>query len=295
MDIVHHSLIGGAGMLLAVAQDQPLMGFAFVAASVFPDLDVIFMIFGKRFYLKNHQAITHSIILAPLYALLLSTPLLLPMGEWWRLEVYLAALAGLSIHILLDWFNTYRIALLSPFIKKRYSLDAVFFIDGVALALTALFYGLHLLDELDIAGWLYPTCFVSYFMAKHYYQRKILHRLHAMFVIPSSLNPFEFYILTGDEYGFHGYLYNGLTASQKKQCHYPVVDKKIMALAETSPVYQDMKAITRAFHITEVDKTEKGVRIQADDIAVRNFGGKFARTTLEFDNNGKLIRELANI
>ena len=68
-----------------------------------------------------------------------------------------------------------------------------------------------------------------------------------------------------------------------------------MALAETSPVYQDMKGITRAFYITDVDKTEKGIRIQADDIAVRNFGGKFARTTPEFDSNGKLIRELAHI
>ena len=56
-----------------------------------------------------------------------------------------------------------------------------------------------------------------------------------------------------------------------------------------------MKGITRAFHITDVDKTENGVCIQVNDIAVRNFGGKFARTTLEFDNNGKLIREVANI
>ncbi|MCW8922451.1 MAG: hypothetical protein OQK69_02310 [Gammaproteobacteria bacterium] len=34
MDIVHHGLIGGAGMLAAVAQDQLLVGFAFAAGSV---------------------------------------------------------------------------------------------------------------------------------------------------------------------------------------------------------------------------------------------------------------------
>ena len=295
MDIVHHSLIGGAGMLLAVAQDQPLLGFAFVAGSVFPDLDVIFMALGKRFYLKHHQAITHSIILAPLYALLLSTALLMPLGDWWQLDIYLSALAGLSIHILLDWFNTYRIALLSPFIKKRYSLDAVFFIDSVALALTAVFYILYALNELDVAIWLYSMGFVVYFLLKLTYQRKVRSRLNALFVIPSSLNPFEFYVLAEDAQGLLGYVYNGLTGNRKKQIRYAAVDEDIKALAEKSRVYQDMKGITRAFYITDVDKNENGVCIQVNDIAVRNFGGKFARTTLEFDNNGKLIRELANI
>ena len=295
MDIVHHTLIGGTGMLVAVAQDQPLVGFAFVAGSVFPDLDVIFMTLGKRFYLKHHQGITHSVILAPLYALLLSIVLLMPLGEWWQMEVYLAALAGIYIHILLDWFNTYRIALLSPFIKKRYSLDAVFFIDSVALMLTALFYGLHALDELNIAVWLYPPGFVIYFLSKLGYQRKIRSQLNALFAIPSSLNPFEFYVLAEDGQGLYGYLYNGLTGNRKKQIRYSAEDDAIRTLAEKSCVYQDMKRITRAFHITDVEKTERGISIQVNDIAVRNFGGKFARTMLEFDNNGKLIREVANI
>ncbi len=295
MDIVHHALIGGAGMLVAVTQDQPLAGFAFVAGSVFPDLDVIFIAFGKRFYLKHHQGVTHSVILAPLYALLLSIVLLMPLGEWWQMEVYLAALAGLYIHVLLDWFNTYRIALLSPFIKKRYSLDAVFFIDSVALALTALFYVLYALDEVDIAIWLYPGAFAIYFLAKLAYQRKVRCQLNALFAIPSSLNPFEFYVLVEDEQGLLAYIYNGLTGNRKKQIRYSAEDEAIQLLAEKSCVYQDMKRITRAFHITDVDKTENGVCIQVNDIAVRNFGGKFARTTLEFDNNGKLIREVANI
>ncbi|MCK5003166.1 MAG: metal-dependent hydrolase [Gammaproteobacteria bacterium] len=295
MDIVHHALIGGAGMLVAVIQDQPLVGFAFIAGSVFPDLDVIFMVLGKRFYLKHHQGITHSVILAPLYALLLSMVILMPLGEWWQVEVYLAVLAGLYIHVLLDWFNTYRIALLSPFIKKRYSLDAVFFIDSVALALTALFYVLHAFDEVNIAIWLYPGAFAVYFLSKLAYQRKVRRQLDALFAIPSSLNPFEFYVLVEDEQGLLAYIYNGLTGNKKKQIRYEAEDEAVRVLAEKSRVYQDMKDITRAFYITGVDKTENGVCIQVNDIAVRNFGGKFARTTLEFDNNGKLIREVANI
>lgn len=295
MDIVHHSLIGGAGMLAALAHDLPLVGLAFIAGSVFPDLDVIFMAFGKRFYLKHHQGITHSVLLAPLYALLLTVLILMPMVEWWQLGVYLAALAGLIIHVMLDWFNTYRIALLSPYIKKRYSLDAVFFIDGIALSLTAMFYLLHAFDQLAVAIWLYPLSFAVYFFAKLAYQKKVSRQLNALFAIPSCLNPFEFYVLMEDEQGLLGFVYNGLTGNRKKQIRYTEEDGDIRVLAEKSIVYQDMKNITRAFHITDVDKSEHGVRIQANDIAVRNFGGKFARTTLEFDNDGKLIRELANI
>ena len=71
MDIVHHSLIGGSGFLIASAVDQPLAGTAFVMGSVFPDLDVVFIILGKRFYLRNHQAITHLLFLAPVYSLVI--------------------------------------------------------------------------------------------------------------------------------------------------------------------------------------------------------------------------------
>ena len=295
MDIVHHSLIGGAGMLVAASQDAPLVGFAFVAASVIPDLDVIFMALGKRFYLKNHQAITHSVILAPVYALLLSVMLLLPMSEWWRTEIFLAALAGLYLHITLDWFNTFRIALFSPFIKKRYSLDAVFFIDAVTLSLTAMFYLLYLYTEITAVTWLYPLSFVLYFLAKLILQRKVRRKLRVLFAIPSSLNPFEFFVLSEDEFGFHGYVYNSLTGSRKKKVRYPYVDNQTQSLAEKSQVYHDMKRISRALRITSVEKTEEGTRIRANDIAVRNFGGKFASTTLDFDKDGNLIREVANI
>jgi hypothetical protein len=40
MDTVHHALIGGAGFLVAATHQQELAGAAFLAGSVFPDLDV---------------------------------------------------------------------------------------------------------------------------------------------------------------------------------------------------------------------------------------------------------------
>ena len=62
MDIVHHAFIGGAGFVALGAQQQELAGLGFLAGSVFPDLDVVLMAGGKRFYLKHHQGPTHSLL-----------------------------------------------------------------------------------------------------------------------------------------------------------------------------------------------------------------------------------------
>ena len=126
MDLVHHAIIGGIGFTALSSGDHELAGIGFMAGSVFPDLDVAFMAFGKRVYLKNHQGPTHSLVLSPLFALLIAYLLTIPFGFEWI--VVLATLMGIWIHSLLDYMNTYGICLLWPLNKKKCSLDAVFFI-----------------------------------------------------------------------------------------------------------------------------------------------------------------------
>ena len=109
MDIVHHALIGGTGFLALSTADQELAGMAFVAGSVFPDLDVVFMAFGKRFYPRYHQGPSHSLLLSPLYALIIISPVLMSPGFLW--PVYIAALFGLWLHVILDFTNTFGITL----------------------------------------------------------------------------------------------------------------------------------------------------------------------------------------
>lgn len=122
MGIAHHALIGGAGFVALAAQDHELAGMAFVAGSVFPDLDVAFMAMGKRFYLRNHQGPTHSFVMAPLYALLVSSPVIVFLGFDWPTHV--AALLGLWLHVLLDFTNTFGITLWWPVWRGRRSLDS---------------------------------------------------------------------------------------------------------------------------------------------------------------------------
>jgi membrane-bound metal-dependent hydrolase YbcI (DUF457 family) len=295
MDIVHHTLIGGSGYLIASAFDQHLAGAAFLMGSVFPDLDVFFMIFGKRFYLRNHQGITHSLLLAPFYALLICLPLLYLPGVSWDWLLFGLALSGLVLHVSLDWFNTFKIALLSPFVSNRYSMDAVFFVDGIALLLTGLFYGFYGYFGIDFVAYVYPMLFLGYFLFKLWLHDKVVGQLKPLFVIPSSLNPFEFYILVRDDGGLSGYVYNALGKTKKDELSYPSISKKYTKLAEQSQVFRDMQHITRAFYITKVVETDDGIVIYAGDLAVRNYGGKFAKTILKFDRHDRLVSEMANI
>ncbi len=293
MDIVHHSLIGGAGFLVAASHQQELCGMAFLLASVFPDLDVVFMAFGKRFYLKNHQRITHSLILSPLYALLVASPFLFLVGFDWTIVA--SALLGLWVHIGLDLSNTFRIGLFSPFLSRRLSLDAVFFIDAVALALTGLFYLCYGVLHIEQAATIYPALFAGYVAAKAILQKRIKTKLGCAYAIPSSLNPLEFYILELDGEHVTTYLYNAATHRRWDLRRLEPIPMKYRQLAEKSPLFNDMRRILRHLRIVDVAETEAGTVVHAADLAIRNFGGKFGETRLSFDKAGELIDEVANI
>ena len=295
MDIVHHAFIGGAGYLAATAGNHDLFGFSFVAASVFPDLDVFFMLAGKRFYLRNHQAITHSLLLMPVYALAISALLSYPLGLGFSWALFFGALAGLSVHIVLDWTNTFRIALLLPASFRRFSLDAVFFIDAVAWTLTGLFYLFFGVFAYRPALFLYPLLFAAYIAAKLAIRRMVINEIRPKFAIPSSLNPFAFYILKKDGGPFNAYLYNALTKKRTNEKTFDAVEDKYIDMSRQSQVFKDMQHILRALFITKVTGGSNGTTIIADDIAVRNVGGRFGRTQLVFDQDDRLVDEVANI
>ena len=299
MDVVHHVLIGGAVYSVAAAAGQEVAGMAFVAASVAPDMDVAIIAFGRRAYLKNHQAITHSLPLVPLYAFLIAAPLwwLLGSVEWLILA---GAAGGLLLHIALDMTNTFGVAPLAPFSGKRYSLDALFFIDSVAFAVTGVFYLSWFAFDAAWAAYPYFAAFAVYVAAKVALHRSVVGKLSPDFAIPSALNPFDFYIMKRTEGGVETFLYNALTGGERRrERHVPPEGRYLkMAgeMAEKSSVYREMRSITRALTVTGVKEgAGGGVTIMARDLAVRNFGGRFGRTAVTFDKEGRVVSEVAHI
>lgn len=153
MDTLTHGL---AGALLGrgAAREGRAAAMVAVAAvgAMFPDVDAFFMpgswfrIGGTMDYLRYHRGVTHSFLLAPLFALAIALAARLaarrpPLGALWA-----AALIGIVSHILFDWITSYGTMFFSPVSWGRFALDWVFILDpyftGIpvaALVLAAVF------------------------------------------------------------------------------------------------------------------------------------------------------------
>ena len=114
-----------------------------VAAGFFacaaPDLDFVIGFVGPVEYLLSHRGVTHSIILLPLWALILSWVLakLLREPAGWRALYGVCALA-LIVHIVGDLITSYGTMIFAPFSDWRAALGTTFIIDlwfsGIILA-----------------------------------------------------------------------------------------------------------------------------------------------------------------
>ncbi len=94
-----------------------------IAANI-PDIDVTWSWRGSLRYLEHHRAITHSISMIPVMALL-SVLIVCAIGrsmQGWK-AAWGLAIIGVASHVLLDWTNAYGIRLLLPFSSRWFQLD----------------------------------------------------------------------------------------------------------------------------------------------------------------------------
>jgi inner membrane protein len=107
----------------------------FVAAA-FPDIDSLAQLAGEVAYLRHHRGITHSVLMAPLWALLLSALMALWFANTRRQQagwksLYPLVLGALLVHIAGDWITQFGTMLLAPLSDQRFGLGAMFIIDLV--------------------------------------------------------------------------------------------------------------------------------------------------------------------
>jgi inner membrane protein len=119
MDNVTHSLVG-----LMLARVSGKSAAMMVIAANLPDIDIVSWAGGPLFYLEAHRGIAHSLIAAPLLALIL---ILLFRDRTW--QSYAACLIGVLSHLILDWTNVYGIRLLLPFSGQWLHLDMTDVVD----------------------------------------------------------------------------------------------------------------------------------------------------------------------
>jgi inner membrane protein len=101
-----------------------------VLAANVPDIDVVSALGGSAAYLEHHRGPTHSLLFAPVVAIL---PVLavwpFHRGRLRWVWAWMASLMGVLSHLAMDWTNVYGTRLLTPYTERWYRLDITSVID----------------------------------------------------------------------------------------------------------------------------------------------------------------------
>src|SRR3954469_8515870 len=138
MDTLTHAL-SGALLGRATASRDPAHGalsvrarmvIGFVSAA-FPDSDIVVTPLAPLAYLYNHRGVTHSLLVLPLWAVLIglaSAYLIWRNPARWRACAGMAAL-GIAAHIVADLITPYGTQIFAPLSDMRYAWSTTFIID----------------------------------------------------------------------------------------------------------------------------------------------------------------------
>jgi membrane-bound metal-dependent hydrolase YbcI (DUF457 family) len=299
MDIITHAGIG----LIAAApmlSSRPELAIGLVAGSVLPDLDALSRVFGKRAFLRSHQAWSHALPIQAAVSLLAgflasacgTDGLLLAVGLF----------AGFVIHTLLDFSNTLGVTLLAPFSRKRLCLEWVFFIDAVVLTLTLATTCLSLWlfyqngdVPIGYAGTFFGTM-ATYFCAKGF----LRHRAWALAadaatLMPSALWPWRFFGVSESGNYIRRFQVSAITGSRKSLAQQEVFDATYAGFLANVPEYILMRELSPVYHVVSATKTEAGEVIVCRDLRTRNFGTIFGDLEVLLDTNHSVLRTTLHV
>ncbi len=150
MDNLTHSLTGyflsRAGLNRLTPHATPIL----LLAANAPDIDVVSGFGGQAALLHWHRNFTHSLFFAPVLALAAVALVRLiyrtQPAAW--LGGFIAALAGVGSHLLLDLTNNYGVRLLEPFSSRWLAWDTTYVIDPYIWAILLVMAGAPLLGRL---------------------------------------------------------------------------------------------------------------------------------------------------
>jgi inner membrane protein len=130
MDNLTHTAIGLFLSRAGFNRITPRATAILLLAANAPDIDAISAAGGSLNYLRFHRHLTHSLIAIPVLALIVVAVVRLASRKPvpWR-GAFLAALAGVASHVLLDWTNVYGVRMLLPFSAGWFRLDTTNVVD----------------------------------------------------------------------------------------------------------------------------------------------------------------------
>jgi len=130
LDTITHGLIGALASKSGFYQKTGRIAtIAFAVGAVFPDIDVVTTLLGPDFSLRYHRGITHSVIAAPVFAVILGV-IIHRFSSFKNLKVLTLMVAlGIYSHIFFDLITSYGTVIFDPLSTKRYAWHLVFILD----------------------------------------------------------------------------------------------------------------------------------------------------------------------
>jgi inner membrane protein len=180
-----------AGVICSQLVPAPSRGWAAAAGVLFallPDIDYFFILWDRLAFIRYHRGFTHSLAAVPVFALAGGALGRVLGGDRWFKPLLLIGLAVLASHLLLDLATSYGTQILSPFSRRRFSLDWIFILDpyftallvaGAICSLAFPVWGRRL-----GAGWLAAA--MGYLLVCALYHHQALALGHRLFQAPAA-------------------------------------------------------------------------------------------------------------
>ena len=185
-------------------------------SAAFPDADVIFSLASPLAYLHLHRGVTHSLVMLPLWAVLLA-------WIWSRLkrnprgfkDYLIISALGVGIHIIGDLITSFGTMVLAPLSDARFHWDTTFIIDlwfsGIIVAGLVLSFAFRQSRAPAIAGLLLLCAYVSFQWVQKYQAIEVGHeyaaqqRLDARRVsaLPRPVSPFNWMVIVEESDRYH--------------------------------------------------------------------------------------------
>jgi membrane-bound metal-dependent hydrolase YbcI (DUF457 family) len=294
VDILTHAGIGliAASPFLA---SRPELALGIVAGSVLPDLDAFCRLFNKRAFLQAHQTWSHAL---PVHlAASCATGAVGAVFGWSGWELGGGLLAGLLGHSLLDLTNTFGVAWLTPFSRRRGCLEWVFFIDATVLAALAVTLALV------IPAWFrnegvprsyalsFLACLLAYVLGKGVLRRRAGRFCpQASSLVPSALVPWRFFGTDRKPGAITLFRVNALTGAQSPVVQVPLLDHSFVRVLDALPEFRLMREVSPEYHIVGASADGPETHLLCRDMRMRNFGTRFGDLEVWLDARSQIIR-----
>lgn len=289
MDIVTHFLMGILGAS-ALEGRWPEAAGAFAFGSVLPDLDALSRLFGKRAFMRAHQTWSHALpVIGAIGLLAFGARELAGVHAPWA---PLALVAGMTLHAVTDWTNTYGIMLLAPFTRRRFCREWVFFIDAVVIALCLLAVAALALRwngprGIEVqAAW--AGALLLYWLAKVWLRRRALAAsppgTHSL--LPSALVPWLFLGCARQGDRARTFRINALDGAVGNVREHALLDAQFAEALAALPEFAVMRGLSPGFHVLATEKQGANTVVHCRDLRTRNFATRFGSLDVILNPSG---------